>query len=121
METQTRPTRVRIRKEPSDEPIGDRRPKKRVKVSIPVELLPMARKQTKAKVFEEERKTSSLGKDETHVLFLELKNRRKENEELKKKLSEGKEILVSICTTCFQELTIAGYKVYRENICPIET
>ena len=74
-----------------------------------------------AKVLEEERQPSSLGKDETNALFLEIENLRKENEKLKHKLSEGQEIPVSVCMTCFQDLRAAGYKARRENISPMET
>ena len=42
VETQTQPAGVRIGKKPIDELIGDRIPKQRMKVSIPIEPLPTA-------------------------------------------------------------------------------
>ena len=101
VETQTQPTGVRIGKKPIDEPIGDRRLKQRVKFNIPAKPFPTVKKQTEAEVLEGERRPSSSGKDETNPLCLEIEKLRKEKEELKQKLSKGKEIPVSVCMTCF--------------------
>ena len=53
VETWTHPVGVRIGKKPIDEPIGDIRPQKRVKVSIHAKPFPKTQKQTESEVQED--------------------------------------------------------------------